>query len=119
MSTGLCSECGQRLDPGQPHYLSGISRLHVTCHEERERRWRGTMRSEVAHRLWAALRRQPGRLLCVRCLTGETGLSLHEVRKAVRELVLEVAIVAGRDRCSSCQQPQPVVRLRERHRKSA
>jgi len=118
MSTGLCSECGQRLDAGEPHRLSGLARLHVKCHEALERR-RRTMRSEAAGRLRAALGRQPGRRLCVGCAMGETGLSLHEARKAVRDLILEVAVVAGPDRCSSCRQAQPVVRLPERHRKSA
>src|SRR5262245_12587329 len=67
--------------------------------------------SEAAEKLLAALRAEPGRMLCPRCVAMETGCNIYEVRKAIRELILTLKCQAWPVRCSLCDFATPVVTL--------
>ena len=72
------------------------------------------MMSGGAEKLRAVLQREPGRLLCLPCVSAITGLNIYEARKAVRELILGGQALASLQACSSCHGRDLIVKLRVR-----
>jgi len=71
------------------------------------------IRSGTAEKLVTALQRDGGRVLCFPCVAGETGSTIYEAHKAVRELILNGRALASPNvACSACHRLHLVVRLR-------